>query len=563
MSLIRKLTAGILALIIAGVSVVSLGCPPKLPAIPSGTVTGPLGTTTSPAGSTPSTSTTSTPPVSVPPGNANLNLSNTDPFTLDPAAASEATSAGYVMQIFSGLIQLDDSLNPAPDLASGWKTDSTGKVFTFTLRQGAKFQDGRAVTAEDVKYSWERACNPKTQSQTAGTYLIDIVGAADMLSGKATSLSGVTVIDQSTLQVTIDAPKPYFLYKLGYPTSFVVDKNNVAKGANWWRTPNGTGPFKLKSWTQTQELVLQRNDNYYGQMAVLATVTYKLSSAGVPQRMYETGDIDAVGVGQGYIDLASDPAGPYLSQLSVYPELSFSYIGFNCAQAPFDDPNIRKAFSMAVDKKKLASLMFKDMVAPAKGILPPGMPGYNTQLQGLNFDVAAAKDLIAKSKYGDVSKLPPITITTSGYAPDAGTLTGIIYDWKQNLGVDVKVRVLEPERFFYALKTEKDQMFDIGWIADYPHPQDFLDVLFRSGGDNNWGEYSNTQVDTQLAQAGVNPDNQKALAQYQQIEQLIVNDAACLPLWTAKEYLLVKPYVLNYKPTPLGFVKLNRVIVNR
>jgi oligopeptide transport system substrate-binding protein len=373
----------------------------------------------------------------------------------------------------------------------------------------------------------------------------------------------VKVIDDYTLQVSIDMPKPYFLYKLGYATAFVVDRNNVAKGGEWWRKPNGTGPFKLKDWQENSSLVLEWNPDYYGEKARVETVTFKIL-AGVPMRMYETGEIDATGVSMAYIDMATDKEGPYLKELTILPELSFSYIGFNSAEPPFDDANIRRAFALAIDRKKLVSLIFKDMVAPATGILPPGIPGYNTQLKGLDFDIARARELIKASKYGDVSKLPPITLTTSGYGTSVGsTLEAIIHEWRQNLGVEVKVRQLEPEVFFYTLKQEKDQMFDIGWIADYPHPQDFLEILFKGGADNNWGDYRNAEIDSLLDKAGVEPDNAKALSLYQQVEQKLVDDAACIPLWFGKNYELVKSYVQGYKPTPMGIVKLNRISVNR
>ena len=495
-------------------------------------------------------------------GQGNLNLYNIDPYTLDPATASEATSAQYIMQIYGGLVALDDSLNPTPDIARSWVKDATGTVYTFTLRQDVVFHNGRAVKSADFKYSWERACSPATQSQTAMTYLGDIVGVKDVLAGKTKEISGVKVIDDYTLQVTIDAPKPYFLYKLAYVSAFVVDRNNVAQGGEWWRKPNGTGPFKLKEWIDRQSLVLERNPDFYGEKAKLATVTFKLW-AGVPMRLYETGDIDATGVSMSYIDMVTDEAGPYLKEMTVLPELSFTYIGFNCAKPPFDDANVRRAFSLAIDKKKLVSLIFKDMVAPATGILPPGMPGYNDQLKGLDFDVTRARELIKTSKYGDVSKLPPITLTTSGYGTSAsGTLEALVSEWRQNLGVEVKVRQLDPQFFFYNLMKEKDEMFDIGWIADYPHPQDFLEVLFHGGADNNWGEYRNADVDALLDRAGIEPDNAKALALYRQIEQKLVEDAACLPLWSGKNYLLTKSNVRDYKPSPMGFVKLNKVSLN-
>jgi oligopeptide transport system substrate-binding protein len=158
--------------------------------------------------------------------------------------------------------------------------------------------------------------------------------------------------------------------------------------------------------------------------------------------------------------------------------------------------------------------------------------------------------------------LPPITITTIGWggliSPE---LEAIVYQWRENLGVEVEVRQLEPERFLYHLQEEKDAMFYMGWIADYPHPQDFLDVLFHTEADNNYGEYSNPEVDVLLDRAGVEQDSQMSLALYQQAEQLLVEDAACLPLWFGQNYILVKPYVEGYNLNPLGFARLNEVLV--
>jgi oligopeptide transport system substrate-binding protein len=501
------------------------------------------------------------PSTTPPAGGGVLNLYDIDPHTLDPAVSGEMTSHQYIMQIFSGLVRLDDNLEPAPDIAERWEIGNDGRTYTFYLRHGVKFQDGRPVKAEDVKFSWQRACDPAIRSLTAATYLGDIVGVKEMLAGNTKEISGVKVIDEYTLQVTIDAPKSYFLSKLTYPTAFVVDEDNVGAGGEWWRSPNGTGPFKLKEWTEGSQLVLERNNLYYGKVASVGSVVFHLL-AGFPMDLYETGQIDVAGVSLDYIDRVTDKAGPFYRELAIVPELSFSYIGFNTTKPPFDDVNIRRAFSMAIDKDKLVSLVFRDMVQRADGILPPGMPGFNKDLVGLEYDVAKAKDLIEQSEYGDVAKLPPITLTTAGYGGAIGrSLEAIIHQWRENLGVEVKVRQLEPERFFYHLREEKDEMFDIGWIADYPHPQDFLDILFHSGGDNNWSEYSNPDVDALLERAAVESDTNKSLELYQQIEQKLVADAACLPLWFSRNYILVKPYIKGYKLNPLGFAMLNGVSI--
>ena len=175
-----------------------------------------------------------------------------------------------------------------------------------------------------------------------------------------------------------------------------------------------------------------------------------------------------------------------------------------------------------------------------------------------------AKELIRQSKYGDVTKLPPITLTTGGEGGAvSGLLQAIISQWRENLGVDVDVRQLESERYFYYLKDEKDQMFDLGWIADYPHQQNFLEVLFRTGGDSNFGEYSSPEVDALLDRAGVEPDEAKAIELYRQAEQKLVDSAACLPLTFGRNYYLVKPDVKGYRVNPLGFAMLNEVWIER
>jgi len=349
------------------------------------------------------------------------------------------------------------------------------------------------------------------------------------------------------------------LSKLTYPTAFVVDRANVESGRGWWQQPNGTGPFKLSQWDKNNLFVLERNELYYGELAKVSLVVFQLWG-GVPMNMYETGEIDVTDVYLDYIDKVTDKSGPFYQELAIVPELSFFYIGFNHSKPPFDDVNIRRAFSQAIDKDKLVSLVFRDMVQRADGILPPGMPGFNENLSGLNYDVNKAKELIKASKYRDVSNLPPITITTAGWGGAISqNLEAIVHQWRQNLGVEVEVRQLEPQRFFYYLKQEKDEMFDIGWVADYPHPQDFLDILFHTGVENNYGEYSNPEVDALLERAAVELNREQSLALYQQAEQKMVEDAACLPLWFGENYILVKPYIEGYDLNPLGFAMLNKV----
>jgi oligopeptide transport system substrate-binding protein len=449
-------------------------------------------------------------------------------------------------------------LNIVPDIAESWEVSSDNRTYTFHLSEGVKFHNGRDVKAEDFRYSWERACDPATGSRTAATYLGDIVGARDMLAGETGGISGIEATDDYTLEVTIDAPKAYFLSKLAYPTAFVVDRDDVELSEDWWSEPNGTGPFALKEWQIGQLLILERNQDYHGELAKLEQVHYSLY--GHPMALYETGQIDVVSVFLPYIDLALDETGPFYPELAITPELSLYYIGFNTAQPPFDDISVRRAFCHAVDKERIAGVILRDMVSAADGILPPGMPGYNEAVEGLDYDIGEAIELIAESRYEDVSNLPPITLTVDGYGNIiSGYVGAIIQEWQQNLGVEISVRQLETDDFLYNLNEEKDEMFVTGWIADYPDPHNFLDILFHTGSEVNTSDYSNPALDALLDRAAIEQNETARLNMYQQAEQLVIADAPCIPLFHGSSYILVEPYVKGYELSPMGIPDLTRV----
>ena len=487
-----------------------------------------------------------------------FDLWGENPITLDPAISSESTSHAYIMQIFSGLVRLNEEMEVVPDIARSWEISQDGMTYTFYLRHGVKFHEGREVKAADFKYSWERACRPQLASQTAAMYLGDIIGAREMLAGEAESLSGVEVIDNYTLRVTIEAPRAYFLSKLTYPTAFVVNQDNVAAGSGWWYAPDGTGPFQLGEWQHGQQLILERNELYYGEKPLLDKVVFHLS--GNARTMYERGQLDVLPVSIYYIDELRDKNSPLHDQLAVFPELSLHYIGFDTTAPPFDDVNVRRAFSHAVDKGAVINSTVKSMVQEAGGILPPGMPGYNSGLEPLEYNVTMARVCLANSRYGGADNLPPITLTTSGYGNTiTASLGAIIQQWRENLGVEVQVRQVEPGNFLYHLSQEKDEMFILGWIADYPDPDNFLGALFHSGSENDIFGYNNSQLDALLDEAAVEQDEAVRIAMYRQAEQGVVEQAPCLPLWFGTNYLLVKPYVKDSQMNPLGIPNLSQV----
>ena len=488
-----------------------------------------------------------------------LTLFGSSPSTLDPAMAQDLESLEYIVEIFSGLVYFNPDLKLIPDIAERWDKSNDGTIYTFHLRQGVKFHSGKEVTASDFKYSLERACDPATGSQTAETYLGDIFGVKEKLQGTANEISGVKIIDDYTLQITIDAPKEYFLSKLSYPTAFVVDKANVESGEGWWKKPNGTGPFKLKEWQGGNLITLERNDLYYLEAAKVKQVVFRLS--GVPMMMYEDNKIDVTDVYLGDIERVLDPSNPLNKELSITPGFSLYYIGFNSAKPPFDDAKIRQAFSYAIDKDKIIDLVLKGVGKKAEGILPPGMSGYNKDVQGLDFNVEQAKQLISESRYSNVSNLPPITLTTAGMGTVSNIEAALVDMWQHNLGVNVEVRQLAPDRYFSVIMDKKNEMFTYNWGADYPDPQNFLDILFHSGTKNNVGEYNNSKVDALLEEARVEQDTNVRMGLYQQAEQMIAEDAACLPLFFNVSYTLVKPYINNLPLTPMWMPRLKYVSI--
>ncbi|MBI2853589.1 MAG: peptide ABC transporter substrate-binding protein, partial [Chloroflexi bacterium] len=479
--------------------------------------------------------------------------------TLDPALTEESP-AGMVGAMFSGLVRHDSDLKMVPDMAEKWDVSADGKTYTFRLREGVKFHNGKPVIAADFKYSWERALDPKTESQKARSFLGDIVGASEMLESKATELSGVKVIDDRTLAVTIDGAKPYFLGKLAQPVAFVVDRANIARGKNWTNEPNGTGPFKLKQWKKDELLILERNDSFYRETARLKNVVFQLF-AGRPMMMYENGEIDLTGVGTGDLERVEDKANPLNEELLTGKSFDINYVGFNVTKPPFDDPKVRRAFAMSLNMDKILEVTLKGTAERAGGFVPPGIPGYNPELKPLPFDPVQAKQLIAESKYGSVDSLPPVTLYVAyGAAPLHEAMAAM---WKQNLGVELKIEAIrEPKEYYEKRHRREFQLFTGGWRADYIDPQNFLEVLFQSQSDENASAYSNPEVDTALKEAAVERDEAKRLKKYQEIEKVILNDLPRVPLYhSEKDYLLVKPYVKGLHLYPIGVNHWNEVSV--
>jgi len=481
-----------------------------------------------------------------------LILLGEEPPTLDPGLAGDSTSSGYIVEMFSGLVTLNTELEVVPDIAESWETSDDGMVYTFTLRDDVTFANGKPVTSNDFKYSIERSCDPETQSAVADTYLGDIIGCREKLRGDASQVSGVKAIDDKTLEITIDSPKVYFLAKLTYPTAFVVDKTTIEKEGRLWASekPNGTGAFTLEEYKFGEKLVLVPNENYYGDpKPSVDRATYVLSG-GSGMTLYETDEIDITSIGAADIERVLDPVSPLNADLVPIENLSIGYIGLNINEAPFDDPLVRQAFNHAIDKETIIEVIGKGITDPAYGVLPPGIPGFSENIEGLTFDAEKAKALLAQSSYGGAENLPDITLHVSGAGGTPSEYVEAITEmWKQNLEVEVFIEQTEWATFLSDItrKPNPYQLYNVGWIADYPDPQNFLDILFHCDSLDNKTGYCNEEVDQLLEAARIEKDQTRRFEIYEQAEQLVISDAAWVPLWYSKGYVLVKPWIKDYR----------------
>ena len=491
-----------------------------------------------------------------------------DPPTMDPHLTTDNISGGLVNEIFGGLVTLGLDLKVVPDLAERWDVSDDGRVYTFHLRKDAKFHDGKPVTAEDVRWSLERVADPNTLSPVAEQYLSDIVGVSAKLAGQASSISGLQVVDQHTIRITIDEPKSYFLAKLTYPTAFILDQQNVeGDGDEWLLQPNGTGPFKLAEYEIGEVLRLVRNEYYHLGPPNLDEVEFILAG-GDKMIMYENDEIHLTGVGLAELERVLDPSEPLNAELTAAPSsFEVGYIGLNVDKPPLDDPLFRQALSLAIDRETIAVAVLDGLRIPATTIIPPGFPSYSTDVQGYGYDPERALDVLKQSKYGnDLDNLPRITLSISGsFGADVPLdLEVILSSWQEVLGVEVEIQQTEWATFLQDLQARRYHMFKLAWGADYADPENFLDILFHSKSENNHTNYNSPEVDALLEQARVEPDQDTRFKLYNRIEQMILDDAPWVLLWnTGETYALIKPEVKGYELTPMTIPKYRYVYLEQ
>jgi oligopeptide transport system substrate-binding protein len=480
-----------------------------------------------------------------------LSLDAGEAEELDPALTHVGPS-GAIGDLFRGLVVLDPSLQIRPALAERWDVSADGAVYTFFLNPKARFHNGRPVTADDVVFSWQRAASPDLDSPTVMTYMGDISGLAAFHSGQASSITGLEVVDARTLRVTLETPRPTFLHKLAYPVSWIVDRDNVGF-PGWEQHPNGTGPFRVVQHLRDQLLLLEPSPWFYAGPPAIAHVRY-LMYAGYTQQLYEQGKVDQAWVTRDQISRVEDPGDGLNGRLMAEPSMCTHYISLNTSAPPFDDPKVRQAFALAVDRERYVEALTDGEDMAARGLLPPGMPGYGAALVPPSFDPEAAQALLAESSYGP-DGLPEIvwTVATSGGWASA-TVAFLADTWERELGVKIRLEGIDWQDYYTRLDAgDYGQIVFEGWCADYPDPENFLEALFHSGAAQNHARYSSAEFDALVEAARVETDTAARLDLYRQAEQRLLDDSPAIFLsHSGPSFMVWHPSVGGYLPAPIG-----------
>nr|CAA9270754.1 ABC transporter, substrate-binding protein (cluster 5, nickel/peptides/opines) [uncultured Armatimonadetes bacterium] len=487
----------------------------------------------------------------------------TEPTTLDPALVSDGPTIDLLMQVYEGLVGWNEKNEVVPLVARAMPTVSAdGRTYTFVLRDNVKFTNGRAVTADDVKYSLTRSLDPKLNSSVASTYLNDIVGADALAAGKATELTGVKVVDPKTVQITLVEPRAYFLGKLTYATGYVVAREEVEKGplreggAHSFDATNsvGTGPFKLASYAPQSRVLLEANPDYWNGKPRLDRIERPIVlNAQTRRNLYQSGKLDIL-TDLPKSDYLRDRDDPRMSpQIQQFDRAAVFYLGMNQTQyAPFKDKRVRQAFNYAIDKDSIIKTVHAGVTARANGVVPTGIPGHDPEFQGLPYDPERAKQLLAEAGYPEGKGLPPLAITFRQQYPDYTKTCEVIQQQLQAVGIQASLQEMEWSALLEATNDSRVPCFLLRWSADYLDPQNFLSVLLHSKGPENRVGYSNPQYDALLDQADRGLDPAKRIAQYRAAERIVVDDAPWVPLYFQRDIELIKPHVKDMRDSLMG-----------
>jgi len=489
-----------------------------------------------------------------------------EPISLDPAFITDIYSVNVAMNLFDGLVEFDKDLNVVPAIAKVWKISRDHLTYTFFLRRGVMFHNGREVTAKDFVFSFSRILSPDTRSPVA-SFFLNIKGAKAYKEGRAHTVTGLSVPDPYTLEIELEQPFAPFLSILAMANAKVVPLE--AMGASFSKHPVGTGPFCFKSWEPGQEIVLTANEKYYGERPFLDSLRFRIYPNIEWEKIFEDfekGLLDQSIIPSSEYDVITSDA-RYAQKYNFVskPTLNLVYVGMNVTMAPFNDARVRRAICYALNTNTIVRDITKRGSVPAKGVLPPGVAGFNPELRGYTHDVQRARDLLEQAGYPGGKGIPPIEIWTVSKAESVQKELQAYQRYLGEIGIELIPKVAKNwAEFVKRINEKKAPMYYAAWYADYPDPDNFLYVLFHSQSKTNRMGYRNTEVDELLEKARRETDYMGRVELYREIEKMVLREAPIVCQHVNSFNYLFQPWVKGVEVSFLGaaYIPFNRVWVD-
>jgi len=504
--------------------------------------------------------------VATPQVNRIVSSNMAEPGTLDPAKARGTHESWPLQHLFVGLTRVNKDGKVENALADKIEISEDGKVYKVTLKDGLKWSDGNPITAEDFEFAWKRVLDPKMESQYA-YQLYYIAGAEEYNKGKGKADSvGVKAVDAKTLQVTLKQPTAYFDSLMGFYTYYPVSKKVVEANADWAKDPKtlvSNGAFTLKDWTHNSKIVMDKNPNYYeaDKVKIDGIDLDIIEDQSTVYQKYVAGEYNMV------VELPTEVTAKLRAEknpeLVIGPNLALYYYNLNPAVKPLNNVKVRKALSLALDRKVITDQITQGGQLPATAIVPPGL----LDDTGKEFS-DANKDLI-KTDVEEAKKLLTEGLAEEKMTPADVKLT-ILYNtsenhkkiaeaiqqmWNKELGIKTE---LENVEFKVKIDRENAHQFEIsrsGWVGDYLDPMTFVD-LWITGASNNYVNYSNPEYDKLVKEAQTSTDQKLRMDNMKKAEKMILEDMAIVPIYFYTHPYAVKPNVKGITKNAINYPSL-------
>jgi oligopeptide transport system substrate-binding protein len=476
----------------------------------------------------------------------------TSPSTLDPITTQELYSYYVVRQMYNGLTDRTPDGSLFPGLAEKWETKNSGKSYRFTLRKGVRFHSGKELTARDVKYTFEKILSPKSKGGAGAQYLRNIVGAPDVQAGKSADLKGFVMLDDYDFEIMQEKPDVYLPYYCSVECLYVVD-GDALKGQDdvWWqRFSAGTGPFRLESYQRNRRIIFKANLDYWRGRPPLDRVEIDIvPSEDTALSMYEDGQLDMIEAPSAQVTrIRANPQ--LLSQLHNIPVARLVYIGFNDRlYPPFADKRIRQAINLVIDRKKMTSNIMEDTAYPLYGVIPVGFRGYDKSIAEIPYDPDQARRLLREAGYTKDNPLPPVEFSCYPDPVENLVASYITSQLITELGMRVQLHQAERSKILNDLRNRQVPFYISGSTAAYGDVRTILASVFGSEG---FARFRGNDFDPLLEKAAQTNDAEQRDGIYHRIEQMLLSNWAVAPLYTKKDFLLIKPYVKDVPLSCLG-----------